>query len=179
MRNINYTLIRSSRKTLSLEIRADLEVIVRAPARMPQRQIDRFVRERADWIDSHVAKMRQKNETVSSIAPESEEEWQALIREAKRVIPQKTAYYARIVGVDYGRIAIRRQKTRWGSCSDKGNLNFNALLMKLPEELLDYVIVHELCHRLEMNHSTRFWAQVERVMPDYARRRAALKQVRI
>ena len=95
---------------------------------------------------------------------------------AKQVIPEKVAYYARIMGVTYGRISIRKQKTRWGSCSREGNLNFNCLLMMTPPEVLDYVVVHELSHRLEMNHSARFWAQVEKVMPDYRVPRKWLKE---
>ena len=79
------------------------------------------------------------------------------------------------MGVDYGQITIRSQKTRWGSCSSKGNLNFNCLLLLAPPEVLDYVVVHELCHRKEMNHSPRFWAEVARVMPDYKVRRKWLK----
>lgn len=82
-------------------------------------------------------------------------------------IPQRIRKYAPIVGVEYGRITIRMQKSRWGSCSSKGNLNFNCLLMAMPEEIRDYVVVHELCHRKQMNHSDKFWAEVEKVLPDY------------
>ena len=91
------------------------------------------------------------------------------------MIPQSLALYAPLVGVDYGRVTLRMQKTRWGSCSPQGNLNFNILLMLAPAQVLDYVVVHELCHRLEMNHSPAFWAQVERVLPDYRQRRKWLK----
>ena len=85
-------------------------------------------------------------------------------------------YFAPQVGVSYGRITIRNQKTRWGSCSGKGNLNFNCLLMLTPPEVIDYVVVHELCHRKEMNHSKAFWDQVERILPDYKVSEAYLKK---
>ena len=88
---------------------------------------------------------------------------------AKRTIPQRVAYYAPLVGTDYKRISIRKQQTRWGSCSKDGNLNFNALLLLAPPEVMDSVIVHELCHRLEMNHSRKFYENVYRVFPDYDR----------
>ena len=90
-----------------------------------------------------------------------------LAKKACKIIPQRVAYYAEKMGVTYGRITIRNQKTRWGSCSSKGNLNFNCMLMLAPREVLDYVVIHELCHRKEMNHSKRFWKEVEKVMPDY------------
>ena len=92
---------------------------------------------------------------------------QQLIEEAKRVIPARVAHFAPIVGVSYGRVTIRCQKTRWGSCSSRGNLNFNCLLMLAPPAVLDSVVVHELCHRKEMNHSPRFYAEVRRVFPEY------------
>ena len=88
----------------------------------------------------------------------------------------RAAYYAPVVGVSYSRITVRSQRTKWGSCSSKGGLNFNCLLLLAPTEVLDYVVVHELCHRLEMNHSARFWAEVERVLPDYAAARKWLRQ---
>ena len=99
-----------------------------------------------------------------------------LAKQAKQVFPEKVAYYAPKVGVRYGRITIRTQKTRWGSCSSKGNLNFNCLLMLASEEVQDYVVVHELCHLKEMNHSKRFWQEVERVMPNYKVHKKWLKE---
>ena len=90
-----------------------------------------------------------------------------MARRAAEVIPQRVAYFAQKIGVTYGRITIRNQKTRWGSCTAEGNLNFNCLLMEAPPEVLDSVVVHELCHRKEMNHSERFYAEVLRVFPDY------------
>ena len=94
----------------------------------------------------------------------------------RRGIPERVAHFAPLVGVTYGRITIRSQHTLWGSCSSKGNLNFNCLLMLTPPEVLDYVVVHELCHRKEMNHSVRFWAEVEHVLPDYEIRRKWLRE---
>ena len=100
----------------------------------------------------------------------------ALAEEALKVIPERVEYFAKVIGVTYGKITIRNQKTRWGSCSSKGNLNFNCLLMLAPSEVLDYVVVHELCHRKQMNHSKAFWAEVEKVCPDYKAAKKWLKE---
>ncbi|MBO5555794.1 MAG: M48 family metallopeptidase [Oscillospiraceae bacterium] len=169
-----YELIRSRRRTLGLEVKGDGRVIVRAPLRLPEGEIRRFVTGHRDWIEKQQAKQAALRQT----APErlSEEEIKQLCREARRRIEERLACFAPLVGVSYGRVAIRRQKTKWGSCSSKGNLNFNCLLALAPPEVLDYVVVHELCHRLEMNHSARFWAQVRRVLPDYERPRRWLKE---
>jgi hypothetical protein len=98
-----------------------------------------------------------------------------LADKALKVIPERVAYYAPIVGVNVGKITIRNQVSRWGSCSSKGNLNYNCLLMLTPPEVIDYVVVHELCHRRELNHSARFWDEVERVLPDYREAKEWLK----
>lgn len=166
---MEYQLIRSKRKTLAVQIKPDGSVIVRAPLRLPQRDIDRFLREKSAWIESHRAKIlreRQKEKT-NPIPSLTDEQLRRLKRRAAVAIPERLEYFAPLVGVDYGRVTIRSQKTRWGSCSAKGDLNFNCLLLLMPPSVLDYVVVHELCHRKQMNHSPRFWAEVERVIPDY------------
>lgn len=171
------TLIRSRRKSLAIEITPELQVVVRAPARMPVREINAFVQEKDDWIRAHLQRMEEKKRLREQHREPafSEEELQELATQAMTLIPQKVRYYAQIIGVTYGRITIRNQRTRWGSCSGKGNLNFNCLLLLMPEEVLDYVVVHELCHRKEMNHSARFWEEVEKILPDYRQHRKWLK----
>ncbi|MBS5665129.1 MAG: M48 family metallopeptidase [Roseburia sp.] len=171
------TLIRSRRKSLAIEITPELQVVVRAPARMPVREINAFVQEKDDWIRAHLQRMEEKKRLREQHREPafSEEELQELATQAMKLIPQKVHYYAQIIGVTYGRITIRNQRTRWGSCSGKGNLNFNCLLLLMPEDVLDYVVVHELCHRKEMNHSARFWEEVEKILPDYRQRRKWLK----
>ena len=144
---------------------------------MPLDEINKFIGAKADWIDATLAKMEKKQLEVaeSGKRPLSDMEIRLLADRAKRVIPPKVHRYAGVIGVTYGRITIRFQKSRWGSCSSKGNLNFNCLLMKAPDEVVDYVVVHELCHRKHMDHSPRFWAEVEKYIPDYKVRRKWLK----
>jgi len=163
-----YRVIRSPRKTIAIQILPDGEVVVRAPRFMAATQIQSFVDGKSGWIERQLAAMPVVEKLTDVQIRE-------LARQAKLVIPQRVSYYANIVGVKYGRITIRAQHTRWGSCSGKGNLNFNCLLMLVPPRVLDYVVVHELCHRKEMNHSSKFWAEVERILPDYKENRKWLK----
>ena len=169
-------IIRSNRRTISLEITASGEIVVRAPRRMPEIEIRAFVESKSSWLAKHLHKKEQDLEAVQEEGRFTEVEIKKLQGLAKQVIPEKVAYYARLMGVTYGRVTIRKQRSRWGSCSREGNLNFNSLLMMVPPEVLDYVVVHELSHRLEMNHSVRFWAQVEKVIPDYRGPRKWLKE---
>lgn len=172
-------IIRSNRKTLGIEIREESTLLVRAPYRLPKKDILRFINEKSDWIEKSMKKVKERQEKtrdeLQDIQRLTMQEIEQLADRALEVIPKRVAYYAEKTGVTYGRITIRNQKTRWGSCSQKGNLNFNCLLMLAPPEIVDYVVVHELCHRKEMNHSPRFWAEVEKVLPDYKIRRQWLK----
>ncbi len=169
-----YQTIRSNRRTIGLQIKAG-QVIVRAPAAISDAQIRDFVARHQDWIDKHLAqsKARQEQNTAPRL---SVEEIDALAEQAMRVIPERVRYYAPKVGVTYGTITIRNQRTRWGSCSSKGNLNFNCLLMLTPPEVIDSIVVHELCHRKELNHSQRFYDEVLRVFPDYWKWNGWLKE---
>ena len=153
---------------MALQIRGG-ELIVRAPLRMVKGDIDRFVSENKPWIEKHLAEAAERERQNENIAPLSAAEIEALANEALQVIPERVKHYAALLGVTYGKITVRNQKTRWGSCSSKGNLNFNVALMLAPGEVLDSVIVHELCHRKEMNHSARFYGEVLRVFPEYKR----------
>ena len=157
---------RSARKTLSVELKPDASLLVRAPLGMPEERIISFLEDRRSWIESRRGKLLERIEAMPSDAL-SNEEIRKLADEAMQDIPRRVRYFAPLVGVTFGRITIRNQKTRWGSCSAKRNLNFNCLLMLTPPDVRDYVVVHELCHIREMNHSARFWAQVERVLPHY------------
>ena len=158
--------IRSGRKTIGLEVR-DGEVLVRAPYFATEAHIRQCLEEHAGWIDRQLAKARQQKAEAGTDGPLTREQLNALADKAVKYIPERVRYYAPKIGVTYGRITIRNQKTRWGSCSAKGNLNFNCLLMLTPPEVIDAVVVHELCHRKQMNHSQAFYAEILKVFPDY------------
>lgn len=168
---MEYTLIRSARKSLSVTIDRNGDVIVRAPKRMPQVMIDRFLKEKETWIEAH----RQKALSRPAVETLSDEEIRNLKKEARRLILPMMEEYAHYLNVSYKRISIRAQKTRWGSCSADGNLNFNCLLALAPEPVMRYVVIHELCHRIELNHSKAFWKAVADLCPDYKIYRKWLK----
>ena len=170
MEQITYRVIRSDRRTVAIQIAPNGQVLVRCPRIMRNTQIEHFVQSRSAWIEKHLAMMEQK---LPALTPNT---LQRLAAQAAKEIPKRVEHFAPKVGVTYGRITIRRQRTRWGSCSAKGNLNFNCLLLLAPPEVLDYVVIHELCHRKEMNHSARFWAEVERICPDHSSCRKWLKE---
>ena len=174
MRQWKATVIRSDRRTLSLQIKPDGSLLVRAPLRLPKKEIDRVLQEKSAWIEKHLAQVENANRAAEE-EPLSMEDIRALADKALQVIPPRVGEFARRMGVSYGRITIRNQTGRWGSCSGEGNLNFNCLLMLAPLEVVDYVIVHELAHRKQMNHSAAFWEEVEAVLPDYREQKKWLK----
>ena len=178
--SIPFRLIRSDRRSLGLEIRRipedGAELLIRAPRRMKIAYIEWFINEKERWItEKYLAALVEKPRPKTIEIPDYvTEQW--LRTEGAERFQQKTAFWAARMKVTYGRITIRDQKTRWGSCSSRGNLNFNWRLVEMPEEIIDYLVVHELAHRREMNHSKAFWAIVEQTLPDYKVRREWLRK---
>lgn len=172
------TVIRSNRKTVAIQVNSNLSVTVRAPRSASEKDIEEILKKKEAWISKHIEKIKETKERFEAEPTEklTREKVIALAEEALKVIPERVEYFAKVIGVTYGKITVRNQKTRWGSCSSKGNLNFNCLLMLAPPEVLDYVVVHELCHRKQMNHSKAFWLEVEKVLPNYKEVRKWLKE---
>lgn len=168
------TVMRSRRKTIALSLQADGSLVVRAPLGMSDAAIGRFVESKQAWIAKKRALLKQAHEHHGGEVLSAEAVAQ-LKTAASIDLHQRVAYWAPKVGVQAARVGIRTQRTRWGSCSSKGNLSLNALLMLAPESVRDYVVVHELCHLKEMNHSPRFWALVATVLPHYKGAEAWLK----
>ncbi len=175
MPEIKITVIRSDRKTLSIQLRPG-EIIARAPIRMKEKDIYSFIESKRAWIEKHMSAMSEQQKICDESEPFTEKEIKALTEKARAVISERVRFYAPKVGVTYNRITIRCQRTRWGSCSSAGNLNFNCLLALFPVEVIDSVVVHELCHRKHMNHSSQFYAEIEKVFPEYKKHHAWLSK---
>lgn len=163
---IEYEVIRSERKTLAIEIK-ESGIIVRAPKKASGRQIKKFVEEHGEWIEKSTEKLQKRLQKAEQFPFIGENELKILKKQAAEYIPHRVNHYAALMGVEYGRIAIRAQKTKWGSCSGRKNLNFNCLLMLAPPQVIDSVVVHELCHLKQMNHSPAFYAEVLKYFPEY------------
>lgn len=170
------TVVRMSRKTLSIEVAQDGTVLVKAPHYSSDGSIREFISRHASWVEERLERREMRAEKYAGLSRLTDEDIRGLAQQALEYIPKRVAYYAPIVGVTYGRITIRNQRSRWGSCTAQGNLNFNCLLMLAPPEVIDSVVVHELCHRLEMNHSEAFYREVYRVYPEYDRWHGWLKE---
>lgn len=169
---MEYKVIYSDRKTLSLSIKEE-KLVVRAPYGTPDSRVKKIVTEHLPWIERNIEKQKQRNEKYNNL---TDEDIKKLRKYAKSVIPQKVQQYAQIMGLKYGRITITGATTRFGSCSGKGNLSFSYRLMLYPEDAIDYVVVHELAHLVEMNHSSKFYKIVEKILPDYKQRQRMLKK---
>lgn len=160
---------------MAVEIKRDGQIIVRVPNRVSRAAAEKFLEEKSEWIDKTLAKIKEKEESRETLPKFTQKELYIIKKRAKQEIPFLVEEYASVMGVTYEHISIRAQKTVWGSCTADGNLNFNCLLVLLPERLIRYVVVHELCHRKEMNHSQKFWQEVEKILPDYKELRKQLK----
>ena len=167
-------IIRSKRKTLSMEVTAEGDLVIRAPLKLPEKEIYAFVEKNKRWAADKIEAAKKKKETP--VVPLTWEEIEELGKAALDYIPMQVAHYAALMDIDFGNVTIRNQTTRWGSCSSKKNLNFNVLLMLAPKEVIDSVIIHELCHRLYLDHSKNFWSAVKKFCPNYKTLRSDLKK---
>lgn len=166
-----YTLVRSDRRTLSLLIKRDGSVEVRAPRRLPRAEIDRFVAGREAWIRENRELVRQRAAATDA----TEAEISVLKAKAAAALPDRVAYYAARMGVTPTGVTITRAKTRFGSCSPSNRLCFSCFLMRYPPAAIDYVVVHELAHILHKDHGPAFYAVVASVLPDHRERRKLLR----
>lgn len=167
-----YELIRSRRKTLALEITKDCRVLVRAPLRLSQSHIDAFVESHADWIARHLEAQRKK--AASAPPPPTAADIAALKVKARTVLPEKVAFWSQKMGVVPTGVKITAARKRYGSCSGKNSLCFSCFLMNCPEEAIDLVVVHELCHIKVRNHGPAFYALLGQYLPDYKERKKLL-----
>ena len=208
-------IVRTKRRTLAIEVSRDAKLIVRAPQRMPQETIDRFVAQKSGWIEKKKREARKKRAAAAPKRFENGEKFLYLGRSyplkivengkmplsfdngfalsqnrridarslfvewykirAKEAIKERLLYYSGLSDIEFTLFRITSAQKRWGSCNSKGNLHFAWRLVMAPLPVVDYVVVHELVHIVEKNHSTRFWCRVERILPDYSKRRAWLR----
>lgn len=172
----NVEVRRSKRKSAAIKITADMQIVVFVPLYVSDNEIEKMVISKSKWIDEHMLKVQSTIDERSKLEKITFEQIKELADQAVEYIPKRVKYYAEKENFVYNKITIKDLVSRWGSCSTKGNLNFNCLLMLTPDYVIDYVVVHELCHLREMNHSEKFWAEVEKIMPDYQRAELWLKQ---
>ena len=169
---MNFEIIYSNRKTLSITVKEG-RVVVRSPRGLARSRIDAFIDKNREWIAKRIEITKNQVDPIAQMTPEQIKE---LRETARAYLTVKTKEYAGIMGVKYSRITITGAKTRFGSCSSKGNISYSYRLMLYSEEAIDYVVVHELAHLVEMNHSQRFYAIIEKILPDYKERIKLLKK---
>ncbi|MBR4054591.1 MAG: M48 family metallopeptidase [Clostridia bacterium] len=165
---LGYPVIRCDRKTVGIRVKPGGLVEIRMPKRLPLSYGEAFAKEKADWIKKAVENSPPAKKEVS---PAEQKRLRAL---AKEILPPLAEAWASRMGVCPEGIRITSAKTRYGSCSAKGNLCFSLYLMASPAEAIEYVVVHELCHLKHLNHSKAFWGEVARYLPDYKDRKKKL-----
>lgn len=170
---MEYTLIRSKRKTVALQVNADGELIVRAPMRFSERKIKKLIEEHCEWIEKKTAESIERKSNHPKL---SEEEIAAYKKQAKALLPVLTEKYADIMGVEYGTVKITSAQKRFGSCSGKNNICYSYILMQYPIEAIEYVVVHELAHTVHHDHSRAFYDLIAKYLPDYKQREKLLKK---
>ncbi len=164
--DLEIKIVRTDRKSFCIKSEID-GFVVRVPKRASDTEINEFLNQHKRWIEKQKLRTDKLRKEYEQLKPLLETELAEIKNKAKDVITERVEHYARIMGVNYGKITIRTQKGRWGSCSVNGNLSFNCLLMLAPIEVIDSVIVHELCHIKVKNHSKKFYDEVLKVFPDY------------
>lgn len=183
MQMISYEIRESKRaRTVRILVYPNGSVVVIKPVRVSLRTAERFVHSRRVWIEEAAEHMRlrtlrlaKNSKTALPRFRRGTKAYKEALVQARVLVKERVAYFARQYGFSYGTITIRNQKTRWGSCTKAGNLSFNYRLAFLPPKLVDYVVVHELCHTREHNHSERFWVLVAKAFPDYKMLRKQLR----
>ena len=171
---IDYEIIYSTRRTISIIVKKDGSVLFRAPYHTPKSKFEKLIIEHNDWIIKHQKRAIERTQADAKL---TDEIIKILKKEAKERLIPMTEYFASILGVAYGKITITSAKTRFGSCSSKGNISYSFLLMQYPVQAQEYVVVHELCHRIHMDHSPAFYKKIESVLPDYKERKKLLKNI--
>lgn len=168
----NIKIIRSHRKTISIEVKSDGQIIVRAPLFCSKFRINAFLKEKQNWIDNTLKKIKEAKKYSE---PLSKSECDALYKKAQEILPKKVQHFANVMGVNYNGVKITSATKRFGSCSGKNSLCFSRYLMQYDDDLIDYVVVHELAHTVHHNHSKEFYGLVEKHIPDYKLRQKKLK----
>ena len=174
--NFEYITVRSDRHTLSVKIAPDRTVTVRAPRYATDAEIEGFLLRYAARIEKQLAVLEERAKKIAALPPLTDDEYEALSEKAHAVFREKIGYYSGLMGVRVHGISVRCQRSRWGSCNSKGDISLNCLLLLAPDDVIDSVVVHELCHLKEMNHSKRFYALVYRYCPGYDKSRKWLSE---
>lgn len=181
IQTIDYTIVRSKRRSIGFEVRPGGKITVRIPMRASVNTVKEIIEDKKDWLYEMYLKQKDKIDTDSLREAERNDPRTAYLEKkyrqaAKRYIYERVEYYIDMIGGHYSSIRIGDQKTRWGSCSNNGTLSFSWRLMLAPPRVLDYVVIHEICHLTYMDHSKNFWDLVSVYDPDYKEHRKWLKE---